>query len=223
MTGFAWFKSFQDAQPGDPLFDHGIWPVPDIVQAFADMVASDTLPSVTWIVGPEPLSEHATNHPADGEDLSARLIAVLSNASNAAVYAKTAFILNYDEGGQFFDHLWTPIPPRNDSDGKSTVTTVGELTLEEELYVAPGHPIGLGFRVPLLLISPWTRGHYVYSEVSDHTSVIKFIEKRFNVSCPNISPWRRAVVSDLTAAFDFSSPDYRCGSRADCRERHRGV
>jgi phospholipase C len=45
------------------------------------------------------------------------------------------------------------------------VTTEGELTLVEEFNVPAGAPIGLGFRVPLMLISPWTRGHYVYSEV----------------------------------------------------------
>lgn len=77
--------------------------------------------------------------------------------------------------------------------------------------VKAGTPIGMGFRVPLLIISPWTRvsGGAVYSEVVDHTSIIQFIEKRFNVHCPNISPWRRTVAGDLTAAFDFESPpDY---------------
>eukprot|EP00501_MAST-03F_sp_TOSAG23-6_P002580 GSMAST32.ASY1.ANO1.2721.1 assembled CDS len=60
----------------------------------------------------------------------------------------------------------------------------------------------------MFLISPWSRGDYVFSEVADHTSVIQFIEKRFNVHCPNISPWRRAVTSDLIAAFDFTHPDF---------------
>lgn len=69
-------------------------------------------------------------------------------------------------------------------------------------------PIGLGFRVPLLIISPWTRGNIVISEIFDHTSVIQFIEKRFNVLCENISPWRRAMTGDLTSAFDFNNPDY---------------
>lgn len=42
----------------------------------------------------------------------------------------------------------------------------------------------------------------------DHTSVVKFLELRFDVHCPNISPWRRAVAGDLTSAFNFSHPDY---------------
>ena len=66
----------------------------------------------------------------------------------------------------------------------------------------------MGFRVPLWIVSPWSRaqGGAVYSEVVDHTSVCRLIEKRFNVSTPNISPWRRTVAGDLTAAFDFTSP-----------------
>lgn len=72
-------------------------------------------------------------------------------------------------------------------------------------------PIGLGFRVPLLLISPWTRGGWVTSEVSDHTSVIQFLEQWTGAigkpaRCQFISDWRRKVCGDLTAAFDFDSP-----------------
>lgn len=163
---------------------------------------------MSWIIAPTALSEHATNHPGDGEDLSHRLINVLADPANADVYAKTAFILNYDEGGQFFDHHWPPTPPVSAADGASTVTTVGELTLKEQFNQPPGSPIGLGFRVPFFIISPWTRGPVTFSEVADHTSVIQFIEERFGVHCPNISPWRRAVTSNLLAAFDFDHPDY---------------
>jgi phospholipase C len=67
--------------------------------------------------------------------------------------------------------------------------------------------MGFGFRVPFLAISPWSKGGYVSSELSDHTSVIKFIEKRFGVPCPNITPWRRAVTSDLTSFFNFANPN----------------
>jgi len=109
------------------------------------------------------------------------------------------FFLNYDEQGGFFDHVPPPTPPTSETTGKSTVTTVGE--------ISKGKPIGLGFRVPMIIISPWTKGGYVSSQVFDHTSVIKFVEKRFKVNCPNISPWRRAVCGDLTSVFDFDHPD----------------
>src|SRR5262249_9687653 len=67
--------------------------------------------------------------------------------------------------------------------------------------------IGLAQRVPLLVISPWTKGGFVNSQVFDHSSVIQFIEKRFGVHEPNISPWRRAVVGDMTSLFDFQHPN----------------
>jgi phospholipase C len=70
-------------------------------------------------------------------------------------------------------------------------------------------PIGLGFRVPLLVVSPWTRGNIVVSETFDHTSVLKFLEIKFNVEISTISPWRRAVTGNLMSFFDFESePDY---------------
>jgi phospholipase C len=70
----------------------------------------------------------------------------------------------------------------------------------------PAKPYGLGMRVPMLAISPWSKGGWVCSEVFDHPSVIRFLERRFNVACPNITAWRRTVCGDLTSAFDFSRP-----------------
>ena len=68
-------------------------------------------------------------------------------------------------------------------------------------------PYGLGPRVPLYVISPWSRGGWVCSQVFDHTSTIRFIEARFGVSEPNISPWHRAISGDLTSCFDFTRTD----------------
>jgi len=61
--------------------------------------------------------------------------------------------------------------------------------------------------VPMYVLSPWTKGGWVNSQVFDHTSVLRFVEQRFGVAEPNISPWRRAVCGDLTSIFDFSAPD----------------
>ena len=213
-NGFAWFDTFRDAKEGDALYDLGMKRVNStspygFIQAFEQDIINGTLPQVSWLVGPAALSEHASNHPQSGEDLSHRIMKILQRHPD--VYKNMAFILNYDEGGQFYDHAVPPLPPTNATmhgGGQSTVTTDGELTLESQFNIDQGHPIGLGWRVPMMLISPWTRGGYVFSEVSDHTSVIQFIEQRFNVHCPNISPWRRAVTSDLTSAFDFTKPDY---------------
>ncbi len=113
------------------------------------------------------------------------------------MWSRTALLITYDENDGFFDHIVAPYPVA----GASTV----DMSLE--LYHA-GHgyvdgPYGLGQRVPIIVVSPWSTGGWVCSEVFDHTSIVQFIEKRFGVHEPNISPWRRAICGDLTAAFDF--------------------
>jgi phospholipase C len=193
-NALAWFANFKQARPGQPLYDRGMATVPDLVAAFASDVAADTLPQVSWIVAPDYLSEHANYKPAYGENLTAQLLAAL--VANPSVYAKTVFILNYDENGGFFDHVPPPTPPSSSANGLSTVSTAGE--------ISSGKPIGLGFRVPMTVISPWSTGGWVCSEVFDHTSVLRFLEKRFGVAEPNISAWRRAVCGDLSSVFDFS-------------------
>ena len=200
-NGFSWFASFQQSKPGDPLWEKGQKRSVDLIEDLRADLAAGTLPAVSWIVGPANVSEHATWHPSAGEDFTARILKVIQSFPDT--YAKMAIILNYDEGGQFVDHHWTPTPPTSPSDGVATMET------ENEVVKLTGTPNGLGFRVPLLVISPWSRGNIVLSQVFDHTSVIRLIEERFNVSCPNISPWRRAICGDLTAAFDFkSAPDF---------------
>jgi phospholipase C len=58
--------------------------------------------------------------------------------------------------------------------------------------------------VPTVIVSPWTTGGRVCSELMDHTSLIRFIEARFGVREPNISAWRRKTVGDMTSAFSFT-------------------
>ena len=79
------------------------------------------------------------------------------------------------------------------------------MALDHEDY--HGDPVGLGPRVPMIVVSPWTKGGYVNSQLHDHTSVIRFLETRFGVMEPQISPWRRSVCGDLTSLFDFKPPN----------------
>ncbi|SAK75001.1 non-hemolytic phospholipase C [Caballeronia hypogeia] len=197
-NALAWFKSFKSAPVSSELYRRGMARVDDIVRTFAADVAAGTLPQVSWIIAPTALSEHANYHPQAGEDLTARLLAGL--IANPVVWSRTVFLLNYDEQGGFFDHEPPPTPPATDAEGKSTLSTTGE--------VYEGFPIGLGFRVPMTIVSPWSKGGYVCSEVFDHTSIIQFIEHRFGIQCANISPWRRSICGDLSSAFDFESPDH---------------
>jgi phospholipase C len=116
----------------------------------------------------------------------------------------------YDENDGFFDHMVPPTPPQSRAAGISTVGTTNELFTGSPSYPAsvytPG-PYGLGVRVPMIVISPWSKGGWVDSEVFDHTSLIRFLERRFGIVEPNITPWRRAVTGDLTSAFNFASPN----------------
>ena len=129
-------------------------------------------------------SEHPDYMPADGAAFVASKIDAI--AANPEVWAKTVFILNYDENDGIFDHAVPPTPPPG--------------TPHE--FVA-GLPVGAGFRVPCILISPWTAGGWVCSQPFDHTSIVQFLEKFTGVREPNISDWRRATFGDLTAAFRF--------------------
>jgi phospholipase C len=126
--------------------------------------------------------------------------------------------LNYDEEGGFFDHKVPPTPPASRDQGGSTVSIANEIFPGDAQH--PSGPYGLGMRVPLIVVSPWSKGGFVNSQVFDHTSLIRFLEARFaggdkDLIETNITPWRRAVVGDLTSAFDFKTPNTRWPSLPD--------
>jgi len=173
---------------------------------FRSDVQGGKLPQVSWIVGPAGYTEHA-DWPVDyGAWYASRILDIL--ASNPEVFSKTVFIINYDEADGSFDHILPPTVPAGPAYGASTVNIENEIaTGSGEPQPIQSDPIGLGQRVPFLVISPWSKGGFVNSQVCDHTSVIQFIEKRFGVFEPNISPWRRAVAGDLTSMFNFANPN----------------
>lgn len=209
-NSLAYFKQFRGLDPSSELYRRGRAMVPGstpenapqttgqhLVDAIRADVEADRLPQVSWVVTPTKFCEHPEAPPAFGEDMLSRVLDAL--VSNPEVWSKTALIINYDENDGFFDHMPGPIPAIERGRGLSTVDTRGE--------VYEGQSVGLGMRVPLLVVSPWSRGGWVNSQVHDHTSVIRFLEKRFGVMEPNITPWRRAVAGDLTSLFDFADPD----------------
>jgi phospholipase C len=179
-----------------------------LVEAFRADIAAGKLPQVSWIVTAAALSEHPSWTPVDGENVCAKLIEALTD--HPEVFAKTAFIINYDEAGGLYDHMLPPMPPADDTQGYSGVSVDGEFKDYGHEAGNPNQglqPLGLGIRIPTMVVSPWTRGGFVCSEVFDHVSTIKFMEKRFGVMEPNISTWRRAISGDLTSAFDFKTPN----------------
>ena len=219
-NSLLYFHQYQNAQTGDPLADHAKTgtnisayardPL-RLLDVFRDDVSAGKLPQVSWIVAPEAYCEHPNFPPNYGAWYISQFLDILT--SNPEVWSKTALFINYDEGGGFFDHLVPPTPPQSDQQGASTVDTTNEIYPGDSSH--PSAPYGLGTRVPMLVVSPWSKGGWVNSEVFDHTSLIRFIEARFGNDYPNlietnITAWRRAVVGDLTTAFDFESPN---GSR----------
>ncbi|WP_405579572.1 phosphocholine-specific phospholipase C [Streptomyces sp. NBC_01190] len=201
-NALAYFDQFANAPAGSPLAVKGMGSVPkvtgrtpdDIAAAIRADVVAGTLPQVSWVVADEGSSEHPYATPADG----AHFVHLVIDALNADpdVFDSTVLFLNYDENDGFFDHVPPPAAPAG-TDG--------------EFY--GGTNIGLGIRVPMIAVSPWTRGGWVNSQVHDHTSVLRFLERWTSAigrpaGCQNISAWRRRVCGDLTGLFDFAHPVY---------------
>ncbi len=225
-NGLEYFKTFaryDPAQggtpaPGNVFYDNGVANVPEpltgiaanadnLANAIRTDVLAGRLPQVSWVVTNQAFSEHPDGAPNDG----AYYVNGVLDALNADpdVFNSTLVIINYDENDGQFDHVPPPVPAPGTKD-EFYFEAAGALA---SYGVTQPLPVGLGFRVPLILISPWTRGGWVTSEVSDHTSVIQFLEKWTDALgtpavSPNISAWRRSVCGDLTGAFDFAAPVY---------------
>ena len=180
-----------------------LWPA-----AFQADVSAGTLPPVSWVLAPVAQSEHPASPPAYGEAFTSQLLQIL--LSNPAVWEKTALFVTYDENGGFFDHVLPPTAPP----GTPHEYLTGSLDTTTTQADGIAGPIGLGFRVPMLVVSPFSTGGLVDSTVYDHTSLLKFLARRFlgdrsRSAIPNLSEWRYKTVGDMTPAFDFAaSPDY---------------
>jgi phospholipase C len=216
-NSLLYFHQYQNALPGTPLSDkaktgteiraHGRDPEALLTDFRAD-VQQGRLPQVSWLVAPEAYTEHPNWEPNYGSWYVSQVIDIL--ASNPEVWSKMALFITYDEEGGFFDHVVPPTPPQTPAQGLSTAPITNEIFAGDANH--PAGPYGLGLRVPMVIVSPWTRGGWVNSQVFDHTSLIKFLEARFAHRQPdliesNITPWRRAVVGDLTSTFDFKTPN----------------
>jgi phospholipase C len=215
-NSLLYFFNYQNAAPDSPLYQAArtgteVNKSGGFFDILAADVKNDQLPSVSWIVAPEAYTEHPAWPAGYGAWYTAGVLDALT--SNPEVWSKTALVITFDENDGFFDHVVGPYPNVGDLPGASTVP------LDNELFGGtagtPGGsggvvgPYGLGVRVPLFVVSPWSSGGWVCSETFDHTSLIRLIEARFGIDEPNITPWRRAVCGDLTSAFDFKSTSHR--------------
>jgi phospholipase C len=125
--------------------------------------------------------------------------------ANPSVWAKTILFLTFDENGGFFDH----VPPATAPPGTPGEYLTAAAAPDPSSIGNPAisGPIGLGFRVPMLVISPFSRGGFVAPDLFDHTSLLRFLETRFGAEVPNLSAWRRATVGDLTSALNLKASD----------------
>ncbi|HEX4218147.1 MAG TPA: alkaline phosphatase family protein [Acidimicrobiales bacterium] len=192
FNALLYFKQLLKA--GTPLYNKAFLPVwPD--EFFAD-ARNDTLPQVSWITPSIVDSEHPSAAPLNGEFMISQVLSALT--ANPKVWAKTVLVVSYDENGGFFDHVPPPVAPKG---------TKGEYVTARPLPASAGGiagPIGLGFRVPLLVVSPFSRGGYVNSDRFDHTSQLRLLEERFGIKVSNISAWRRKTVGDLTSTLNVT-------------------
>ncbi len=171
--------------------------VPQYPSDFLSDCASGALPQVSWVYTSIAFSEHPPGPVEYGEATTQQVLNAL--VANPKLWAKTALFITWDENGGFFDHVIPPTPPPG--------TAGEELTVKPLPDAAAGiaGPIGLGFRVPMLVVSPFTRGGFVCSDTFDHTSMLRFLEARFGTEVPNLSAWRRGATGDLTGAFNFAA------------------
>jgi phospholipase C len=182
------FRQFYPGNPGyRPAYTEAVFG-----HTYADFLAdaaAGQLPQVSWVLTSIVDDEHPSAPPQQGEFALSEVITALT--ANPAQWAKTALLWTYDENGGYFDHVPPPSPPPGMA-GEFVGTT----------------PIGLGFRVPMLVVSPFSQGGFVCRDVFDHTSLLQFLEARFGVEVPHLTEWRRSVTGDLTSAFNFADPEF---------------
>ena len=187
----------QYSNPSSALYQNAF--IPTFPDDFTHDVSTGTLPSVSWIIPPLGYDEHPPAPPNLGAWYIDQVLKTLT--SNPKVWSKTVLFIMYDENDGFFDHVPPPVAPPG---------TPGEyVTVDPLPATAQGvaGPMGLGFRVPMLVVSPFSRGGYVSSETFDHTSQIRFLEERFGIHASEISAWRRKTVGDLTSTLRLGTHD----------------
>ncbi|KAJ8097233.1 phosphoesterase family-domain-containing protein [Lipomyces tetrasporus] len=193
-----YFQNYLDSPSDGPLAVKGLsyegFPL------FIEQASNGTLPEVSWIIGSFPLSEHPPHTPTSGAWMIEKTIEVITQGPLAN---DTVLFISYDETGGWGDH----VPPFVSPNGTAYEWALNPLTQKEYW------PVGPGFRVPFFAVSPWTRGGSVFSEPSDHSSQLLFLEEWAaaqgkDVKLDAIAPWRRSHMSNLVNMFDFEHPRF---------------
>ena len=193
---------FKQYSAGSPLEARGLKPVyPDDFIADLD---NNRLPQVSWVLTRLSETEHPDFSAAVAGDAAAREI-FEALATHPKIWPKTALFITWDENGGFFDHVPPQVAPLGTQGEYLTVAPLPDDPSFHGVAEGISGPIGLGFRVPALVVSPFSRGGLVCSDTFDHTSMLRFLETRFGARVPNLSSWRRRVTGDMTSAFNFAA------------------
>jgi phospholipase C len=195
-----YFTAFR--RPGTQLFEKAF--TQTFPNDFVADVKSGTFPSVSWIIPPLGFDEHPSASPMNGQWFVSMVLDELT--SNPEVWAKTALFIMYDENDGWFDHVPPPTAPTG-TPGEYLTTSPFPAGEPKPDTLGISGPLGLGVRVPLLVVSPFSRGGHIATEVFDHTSQLQLISRRFGVEVPNVSAWRRKTVGDLTSTLFTSKTD----------------
>lgn len=196
-------------------------PKGDVLHQFREDVNGGKLPMVSWLTAPENFSDHPSA-PWYGAWYASEVMDILTK--DPEVWKKTIFIMTYDENDGYFDHVPPFTAPHSHKEGTGKVSkgidTRSEYVTSDQEMSRKGFPedykrecaIGLGFRVPMVIASPWSRGGWVNSEVFDHTSTLQFLEDFLSkktgkkIEETNISDWRRNFCGDLSSVFRTDLP-----------------
>jgi phospholipase C len=204
LPPLANMKQYVEAATDSALYKQALAPSP--TGQFEYDAMNDKLPTVSWILPPQKFDEHPARMPAAGATFVASKIDAI--AANPEVWSKTVFIVTWDENDGMFDHVLPPTAPAG---------TPAEFVTKNSPtgVVGGGLPVGPGFRVPALIVSPWTVGGWVCSEPFDHTSMLRLLERVTGVTEPNISEFRRRTLGDLTSAFRFAEASHQVPTLPD--------
>jgi phospholipase C len=194
-----YFTAFRN--PGTPLYEKAFGPT--FPNDFVSDIKHGKLPKVSWMIPPLGFDEH----PSASSHNGAYFISLVLDAlmANPKVWSKTVLCVMYDENDGWFDHVPPPVPPPHTKGEFLSTSTFPAGEKDPETLGIRG-PLGLGVRVPCLMVSPFSRGGHIATEVFDHTSQLQLIAKRWGVHVPNVSAWRRKTVGDLTSAMFQSKP-----------------
>jgi phospholipase C len=195
-----YFTAFRD--PLSPLYEKAFQQT--FPNDFVADIGSGSLPSVSWIIPPLGFDEHPSSAPTNGMYFTSLVLDAL--VSNPEVWSKTAFFLMYDENDGWFDHVSPPTAPPG-TPGEYLTATPPTLGDPSPGTLGITGPLGLGVRVPMIVMSPFSRGGHIASQLFDHTSQLKLVSERFGVEVPNVSQWRRDTVGDLTSTLFRSMAD----------------